>query len=207
MNVDYDSRVRIADVMQRSVECSTPSGMGPGRSGPGITARLLALFPHGEDLNCDGVLIADNGMTTEFVLPGSGAVFCGRDHKNCQIWIPDIHCSRRHAEISLDQRLALLRIVRVRIRSGGKGGKKKKCYSAIVFCVEKERTCVHVHIRFGRKSAFKIVILCVFVSLLIGGSAWAGPITCLAQLRVRFVPNCAFSFACSLRALLLAPSV
>ncbi|KCV71857.1 hypothetical protein H696_01270 [Fonticula alba] len=31
-----------------------------------------------------------------------GSLFCGRDHHICALWINDIHCSRKHAEIVLE---------------------------------------------------------------------------------------------------------
>lgn len=86
--------------------------------GTGITARLQALLPPGSHLNCDGVKLEDNGMTTDFTLPASGSTYCGRDHKSCEVWIPDIHCSRRHAEIIVDRKGARLGIVRVRASIG-----------------------------------------------------------------------------------------
>jgi len=88
-----------------------------GRSGRAVktTARLVAEAPP-EQSDPNGELIDGAALAGGIDVPPNGSIFCGRDHKTCQLWIADIHCSRRQAEVSLDRRTGRVYITRVRAR-------------------------------------------------------------------------------------------
>jgi len=86
-----------------------------GRSGRAVktTARLVAEAPP-EQSDPNGELIDGAALAGGIDVPPNGSILCGRDHKTCQLWIADIHCSRRQAEVSLDRRTGRVYITRVR---------------------------------------------------------------------------------------------